>query len=618
MRISFLPAEQPAWLKPALIWVGIVAGSALLLVGIGYGVALAYEYRYEGKIFPGVVADGMELGGLSVAEAEDRLADAVEQALATGLTFRYDETTVLVPITNATGTSLIQYDARAAVATAFQKGRTRSFFTNSVSRLGLRLRPSDVRIPVTINEQAVETILKERLRDQMTLAKDAVLNVSISSSKEPPTVLIEPEQIGSMQDLALVAAQLKAQADSLRFSTITLREIRIQPTQFAKNLEPLVSEVPAWLAHAPFTLTAEDKSWKITSSTLATWLSATSTPDGWKMALDPLRLKTTLDTLLKDVIKAPREGKLIMDGEKMKEFVAPIEGIAVEPQKTITAITEGWTVGSSTMAIALERVTPKITGDAERLGIKEILGIGHSNFSGSPTNRRRNIAIGASRVNGTLIAPGTEFSLLKTLGPIEREYGWLPELVIKDNRTIPELGGGLCQIGTTSFRAALSAGMPITERRAHSYRVRYYEPAGTDATIYDPAPDFQFLNDTGNWALFTTQIQGNELVFTIWGTKDGRLAEQTKPRIYNIVSPPPKKTIETLDLPPGTVKCTETAHAGADASFDYTVTYANGEVKKENFFSRYKPWQAVCLVGVSALTQPVSGVDQTGLNNPNL
>ncbi len=618
MHISFLPAEQPKWLKPALIWVGIVAGSVFVLVGSGYGIALAYEYRYTNKIFPGVVADGIELGGLTEAEAEERLTDATEQTLTTGLIFRYDETTVLLPIVSATGTPLVQYDERAAVQTAFQKGRTRGRFTNSVSRLGLRLREANVRIPVTISEQEIETILKERLREQMTLAKDATLNVSIPSSKEPPTVTIEPEQIGSMPDLALVAEQLKIQANSLRFSTITLREIRIQPTQFAKNLEPLVSDVPALLAHAPFTLTAEDKSWKITSSTLATWLSATSTPDGWKLALDPKRTKATLDDLLKDIVKAPREGKLIMDGEKMKEFIAPIEGIAVEPQKTISTITEGWAAGSSTMPIALVRVTPAITGDAERLGIKEILGIGHSNFAGSPSNRRRNIAIGASRVNGTLIAPGTEFSLLKTLGPIEREYGWLPELVIKDNRTIPELGGGLCQIGTTSFRAALSAGMPITERRAHSYRVRYYEPAGTDATIYDPAPDFQFLNDSGNWALFTTQIQGNELVFTIWGTKDGRIAEQTKPRIYNIVSPPPKKTIETLDLPPGTVKCTETAHAGADASFDYTVTYANGEVKKENFFSRYKPWQAVCLVGVSALTQPVSGVDQTGLNNPNL
>jgi hypothetical protein len=80
--------------------------------------------------------------------------------------------------------------------------------------------------------------------------------------------------------------------------------------------------------------------------------------------------------------------------------------------------------------------------------------IGTSNFKGSPVNRRHNIAVGAASVNGTLIAPGEEFSLLKTLGDIDAAAGYKPELVIKGGKTLPEFGGGLCQIGTTAFRAA--------------------------------------------------------------------------------------------------------------------------------------------------------------------
>ena len=62
------------------------------------------------------------------------------------------------------------------------------------------------------------------------------------------------------------------------------------------------------------------------------------------------------------------------------------------------------------------------------------------------------------------------------------------------------------------------------------------------------------------------------------------------------------KLVETLSLPPGKKKCTETAHAGADAEFTYTVTYPNGEVKTEVFKSHYRPWQAVCLIGVEKLS----------------
>ncbi len=157
--------------------------------------------------------------------------------------------------------------------------------------------------------------------------------------------------------------------------------------------------------------------------------------------------------------------------------------------------------------------------------------------------------------------------------------------------------GEVIQVGTTIFRATFNSGLPVTQRRNHSYRVSYYEPAGTDATIYDPAPDYRFVNDTGHHILIQTRMEGNDLYFDLWGTKDGRKVVATKPVIYNIVKPAPTKIIETPDLPEGKRKCTESAHAGADAYFDYTVTYPNGEVKKERFSSHYIPWQAVCLVG---------------------
>ena len=190
------------------------------------------------------------------------------------------------------------------------------------------------------------------------------------------------------------------------------------------------------------------------------------------------------------------------------------------------------------------------------------------------------------------------------MGEIDGSNGYLTELVIKGDKTVPEYGGGLCQVGTTVFRGALDSGLPITERRNHSYRVSYYEPAGTDATIYDPAPDFKFVNDTGNYILIQSRVEGDDLYFDFWGVNDGRIASTTDPVIYNIVKPPPTKIIETDSLAPGEKKCTESAHSGADAYFDYTVIYPENStttpIKTRRFSSHYIPWQAVCLVGKAA------------------
>lgn len=156
------------------------------------------------------------------------------------------------------------------------------------------------------------------------------------------------------------------------------------------------------------------------------------------------------------------------------------------------------------------------------LGLVEKISQGYSNFSGSPTNRRHNIKTGASKFDGAIIRPGDAFSFIEKLGPVDASTGYLPELVIKDNKTIPEYGGGMCQVSSTAFRAALNAGLPILERTPHSYPVSYYKPYGVDATVYIPKPDLVFRNDTGKYILIQTSILNNNLYFDFYGTKPSR------------------------------------------------------------------------------------------------
>jgi hypothetical protein len=148
-------------------------------------------------------------------------------------------------------------------------------------------------------------------------------------------------------------------------------------------------------------------------------------------------------------------------------------------------------------------------------------------------------------------------------------------------------------------------------RQNHSYRVSYYEPAGMDATIYDPLPDVRFINDTPDYLLIQARIEGDNLYFDFWGKSDGRQATTTTPVIFNIVKPAPTKIIETTDLKPGERRCTESSHNGADTYFDYTVIYPDGEEKVERFKSHYVPWRAVCLVGAEPEEEGVEGGTET-------
>jgi vancomycin resistance protein YoaR len=182
--------------------------------------------------------------------------------------------------------------------------------------------------------------------------------------------------------------------------------------------------------------------------------------------------------------------------------------------------------------LPIKRIPPSITSvNYKKLGLKEKIGSGKSNFRGSPKNRIHNIHNATSKFEGIIIAPAETFSFVENLGDVDESTGYKEELVIKDNKTFPEFGGGICQVSTTLFRSAVNTGLEITERRNHAYPVQYYSPQGTDATIYIPKPDLQFKNNTSKYIMLQPRIEGTILTFDIFGTSDGRQVETEGPTL---------------------------------------------------------------------------------------
>ncbi len=595
--------------KSALKWAAISVGAVSIFLLLSGGMVLAYGKIYDGKIFPGVQVLGVKLDGKTQDEAQKLLEDAVDRSLADGLRFTYNGKQVRIdPVAGAaspdTAHDIVHYDIGTAVESAFQVGRVGSWVRGGLEQWRLRALPVQIPISITIDQQAIEGALRNALRDDVTLPQNAQFIVRPASS--PVVIDIQPERKGAMLVMDTVFSELQKEATDLSFKPIALRDTQVPPSIVASDLAPLQVQAEQD-ARIGLNLTYEKKTYAVPVETLVRWFIVGQKDGTSSVTLDSSRFASDISTVVPGIEHEARNGGLVIKDDKIESFISGENGIAIDASSTLQAILTSWPA-SSTFPLTVKTVESKLAGtDPERLGIKELLGVGRSDFSGSPTNRRKNIAHGIALVNGTIIQPGETFSMIGTLGAIDGEHNWLPELVIKGNQTKPEFGGGLCQIGTTAFRGALASGLPITQRQAHSYRVRYYEPAGTDATIYDPNPDLRFLNDTATPILINAYSQKDEVVFEFWGTRDGRVTVQTKPVVSNIVSPAPMKIVETLDLKPGVKKCTETAHAGADAEFSYTVTYPNGEVKSEIFKSHYRPWQAVCLVGVEKLTVPADG-----------
>jgi len=594
-------------------WFGIAIGSIVVIVLLVGGVAFAYEASHKDTFFRGVRIAGIPLDGLTKEQARMKLEQKLSEVDSGGYTFVFEGKTATLPTTQISlddpdlAQELVHYDLDNTLEMAFAVGRTGEAITRQLERLRLILRPKDLPVTHSIQHAIIKQSLNTAFYDQIKLPQDAEIQFQTTSTETEVEIQITDEVIGSTFDESAALKTLSGQAEKLQYSSIHLDTIHVQPLIYKADLEPLKNEAPAILEHAPFSVRYVRSTWLITENTLSAWLGAVPGENGLMLGIVPEKMVDTLTELGVNLIREPQDGKLVLgDRLTVKEFVEPVAGQTIDAEKTIQNIYTLWDseVGNET-DLVLKTIEPSIEGsDAERLGIREVLGIGRSDFSGSPSNRRYNINYGAQKMNGSIIPPGEEFSQLRSLGSIDGAHGWLPELVIKGNETKPEYGGGLCQIGTTSFRAALAAGLEITARTSHSYRVRYYEPAGTDATIYEPSPDFRFRNDTEHHILVTSRTDGNEVVTTVWGTRDGRVAEQTKPVVYGITSPPPTKLIETTTLAPGVKRCTESAHAGASAKFDYTVTYADGTKHEETFHSYYRPWQAICLIGVEEVSDP--------------
>jgi len=599
-----------------LKWLLIVITIFLAVVIILFLALGFYDMRFQNKIFLGVKVAGISLGGKNVDQAKTLLQTKVDNLADKGIIFSYkDKDYRVLPIVAVDDESsqvyeLWSYDVKSAIEQAYGLGRDEGIWQNNIKRLSYLLKDKKIEIEYKLNQGKIIQLVRDNFVEYENPGKDA--NLVWKNNK----IMIAEEETGMSFDYQQVIESLLKELAEVNSNKIELVLEVDEPHIIKSEVEFLTTQVGELLKLAPITLKLivpeyyqgrkrfNVIEWYVNYQQLQDWLRIKL--DQNKQPVIGLNEDLVKEYLLDiaTIVDTPaQDAKFNVENGKVVEWQSSEDGFVLNINETFNSLdrlvmANNKEVIELTLTMQRSQITNENVND---MGVRELFGVGESDFSGSPLNRRHNIKTGAEALNGLLIAPAEEFSLMTNLGEIDAANGYLPELVIKDGRTIPEYGGGLCQIGTTAFRLAINAGLPVTERRNHSYRVGYYEPAGTDATVYNPWPDFKFINDSQEYLLLQTRIEGNKLIFEFWGTPDGRQVATTSPVIYNIVKPGEAEYIETDGLAPGEKKLLEHAHNGADAQFERTIIWPESlgrETIEEIWSSHYVPWREKWLIGV--------------------
>lgn len=589
----------------------IVFGMAVLVVPLGYQV------WYAGRIFPGVEVAGIPVGGLSVAKAEEALTTTLTYPQSGRLVLQDGEKSWLVKPARLG----ILLDAVSSARAAFQIGRNGGFFNRLEVQLAARRDEINLS-PVLVFDQRMAFLFLNQIEGEIN---SPLLEPKIQITGKD--VNITSGSVGRSLDYAQSLERISAQVAALQDGIVPLVVQTTNPVilnveeqaQLARNLlsAPLTLTMPAGQpdSQGPWSFTPESL-----GQMLAFEVVQINGASQYQVTVKSDLMRDFLVRLQPDLSLAPENSRFIFndDTRQLEVIKNATIGRQLNIEESIKAIHSQLVAGAHDAVLVFDFQEPQITDSmtGEQLGITELVHAETSYFYGSDSARIQNIQAAASQFHGLLVAPGETFSMASALGDISLDNGYAEAWIIYGDQTIKGVGGGVCQVSTTLFRAAFFTGFPIVERYAHAYRVSYYERvvggaidsnlAGLDATVYAPIVDLKFTNDTPYWLLMETYVYpgSSAITWKFYSTKDGRSVQWETTGPINSVEAPKPLYRENSDLEQGVVKQVDWAAEGADVSVQRIVYKNNAIYFEDTFFTRYQPWQAIYEYGPGTPDMP--------------
>lgn len=595
----------------AIALFSFISGIAFFFIGV---VILIFIINSQQNIFPNqTYINGIDVSLLSMEEAKEKLTDNLKEDNDFNVTIKNSETEIASSSTQLSFSFLID----KTVDESFTETHRNLTLKKPLGLYEILFKTKSFPIKKEFSKESVSNLVEEfsTIVDQTGHAPKAILDKTgnINSLEIDPgkiglevnrdklmEMLITSLEEKNNQDDFVLAVELEKTHNELNQEEIKNAEQRA--TQFISQEIILKND-----SYKDIKLTINDQS----------LIELLAFPEG----VNDEKLDHLIDISNNEV---KRESKnAVFDYEKnedgsinVKEFIPHQDGLEINKEELTQEIKEFITtkdkqtssseeISTTNLDLPLRVVEPDTTLEKTNdLGIKELIGFGDSEYDHSIPNRIWNVNLTAEKLNNIIIAPGEEFRFNNALGEVSKRTGYRSAYVISGGKTVLGDGGGVCQVSTTYFRAVLNAGLEVTKRKAHSYRVSYYElnqKPGIDATVYSGDVDLRFINDTGNHILIRSSADSNELYMKveIYGTSDGRTTEIVDHKTWDLRGAPAPAYYPTTEIPTGSLKQIDWAVSGIKASFINVVKDKDGKIiREEEYYSNYVPWSAKYLQGI--------------------
>jgi vancomycin resistance protein YoaR len=590
---TYRPTTRLPWAFVVLI--ALAAFSAVLAFGF-----IAFQIYFSSRVLPGVSVWNVDLSGKSLDEAAADLDAAFKAKFNTARVDLSDGQQVWIANPIDLG---IYFDARATAQAALDLSQH-----GVAGQMQVFLNGADLAPRIVFNSDLARAYFEQAAAQINRPPLDAGLQLNGTQ------VITTPAQIGRELNVEAALQLLPDLARTDGPKRIALPIETEQPrltdvSAVAAQLQQVLNRNMTLVLASP--APGEPASWDLTPQQLLSFLMVDKAIDGKaiEVKFDKDALRAGLADLAQQIDRAPENARFVFNDETLQlEVIRPGKiGRALDVTATLTRMTEALTRGDQQVTLVVNEQRPDFYDDANAasLGITGLVSTGQSFYAGSSEERMKNIGAASASQHGVIVKPGETFSFNHNLGDVSLDTGYAEALIIYNGRTIKGVGGGVCQVSTTTFRAAFNGGYPIIERWPHAYRVGWYERGtgpGLDASVFSPVVDFKFTNDTPYHILIEAYANdtAGRLTFKFYSTNDGRRVAISEPVVENVIPHPEDKIEEDPTLPAGTRQQVDYAADGADVTVKRTVTRGGQVISEDQVFTRYQPWQAIFKVGTGA------------------
>ncbi|MGV8082554.1 MAG: VanW family protein [Coriobacteriia bacterium] len=554
-------------------------------------LAIAYDaIANTGKIHSGVSVGGVSVGGLSAQDAEKRLSTELPRKASATVTATYGDSSFPV----APAQIGLTFDSSGLASEAFAVGRSGSLFARVHDRLSSYGGGVSIEATAIADASMLGGLIDSIAAQIDKPATDASVKV------EGTKLSVVPSAAGSQLDTETAGTKIvlaftgKSRQVALPVSSLE-PDVQDEAAEAAKSMAEI-------MLSSPVKVTYSDKSWSIEPGAIAKTLAFRKVESTSSAGLEPYVstdgvTSAILPTFGSAVGKAAKDASFRTSGGSVvivpsEEGTGPdVESLAND----LTKVTKS-DASAKTVELHVRTLEPELTtAEAQAMGITQKISTFTTTYSAGNGPRVNNIHVLGDALDGTLIAPGATFSFNGTVGERTAAKGYQEAPAIVNGVLVPQLGGGICQVGTTLFNAAFFSGLPIVERHNHSVYISHY-PTGRDATVSWGGPDLKFKNDTSEWVLISVSYTSGSITISLWGQKPGyEVAYTTSP--FTDVKPFTTTEVQDATLPVGT-RIVETAGTnGMACTVTRTVTKGGTVISTDTFKSVYKMAPEVVRVG---------------------